>query len=104
MFMPMMSPHDWLRPRLGALVAAAQAAGIGRDVSVAVITDLINGPEFSAGAPAADENWNQDIGEPDYLANIKVGLADEDVTDAMPARSRLPDHNRKSGKARPQGR
>jgi hypothetical protein len=93
-----MSPHDWLRPRLGALVAAAQAAGIARDVSVAVITDLINGPDFSAGAPAADENWNQDIGEPDYITNVTIAPADDDVASAMPTRSKLPDHIRKGGR------
>jgi hypothetical protein len=93
--MPPISPHDWLRPRLSALVAEAAAAGIDRDVSVAVITDLINGPDFGADPPAADENWNQDIGAPDYLANVTIAPADDDVTDAMPARSRLPDHIRK---------
>lgn len=63
------SPHAWLRPKLAALVAEAEAAGIARDVSVAVITDLINGL-LSADTPqpsAADPN--QDIGEPNSAAN-----------------------------------
>ena len=71
--MPDISPHDWLRPRLGALVADAAKAGIARDVSVAVITDLINGP-LSAPEPApSGDNPNQDIGEPDYMANEQSG-------------------------------
>jgi hypothetical protein len=43
--------HDWLLPRLLDLLEQAQAAGIPQDVAVAVITDLIKGPEFnSAGS------------------------------------------------------
>jgi len=98
------SPHDWLRPRLSALVAEAEAAGIARDVSVAVITDVINGRNFSTAALAADENWNQDIGEPDYQVNVSIPAADDDVTDAMPARGRLPDHIKRGGKPVRQGR
>jgi hypothetical protein len=86
------------------LVAEAAAAGIDRDVSVAVITDLINGPYFGTAPPAADENWNQDIGEPDYLVNVTIAPADDSVTDAMPARSKLPDHIRRAGKQRTKGR
>ncbi len=67
--MPDITPHDWFRPKLVALVAEAEAAGIARDVSVAVITDLINGPEFSTGQLKNEEGWNQDIGEPDALVN-----------------------------------
>ena len=92
------SPHDWLRPRLSALVAEAEAAGIARDVSVALITDLINGPDFGAAAPVADENWNQDVGEPDYLVNVTLPPADDDVSDAMPPRRRPPDHVSITGK------
>ena len=98
------SPHDWLLPRLSALVAEAAAAGIDRDVSVAVITDLINGPDFSAAPAAADEKWDQDIGEPDYQVNVKIPPADDDVTDAMPAPSRLPDHIRITGRPGSHGR
>jgi hypothetical protein len=39
--------HDFLLPRLTALVAEAQAAGIAHDVAVAVLTDLITGPGFN---------------------------------------------------------
>jgi hypothetical protein len=75
--MPQISPHDWLRPKLDALVAEAEAAGIERGISVAVITDLINGPPFSAGAPETNEAWNQDIGEPDYMVNPNTPISDE---------------------------
>jgi hypothetical protein len=75
--MPQASPHDWLRPKLSALVAEAEAAGIDRGVSVAVITDLINGPPFSASALETSEEWNQDIGEPDYMVNANVPISDE---------------------------
>ncbi len=67
------SPHEWLRPRLAALVAEAEAAGIPRDVSVAVITDLINGPLSADTPPPSDENPNKDIGEPDFMADQGTG-------------------------------
>ncbi len=68
------SPHQWFRTRLVALMAEAQAAGMAHDVSVAVITDLVNGP-LSADAPLpTGENANQDIGEPDYMANQDSGV------------------------------
>jgi hypothetical protein len=46
--------HDWLLPRLGALVRNAERAGFDRDTVVAVITDLITGPPFNGpgAAPA----------------------------------------------------
>jgi hypothetical protein len=99
--MPPISPHDWLRPRLSKLVAEAKAAGIDRDVSVAVITDLINGPDFITAPPSADEDWNQDIGEPDYLVNVTIPSTDDNVSTAMPSRWRAPDHITKSGKQGP---
>ncbi len=43
--------HDFLLPRLGALVAQAEAHGIDRQVAVAVLTDLITGPEFNDALP-----------------------------------------------------
>jgi len=67
--MPGVSPHEWLEPKLLALVAEAEGQGIARDVCVAVITDLINGPEYSPAVIEDNENWNQDIGEPDYMVN-----------------------------------
>ena len=43
--------HDWLHPRLVQLLVAAEAAGIQRDVAVAVITDLITDTEFNEAPP-----------------------------------------------------
>ena len=63
------APHAWFEPKLVALMAEAQQAGIARDVSVAVITDLVNG-KLSAAVPAPQQtNPDQDIGEPDYMVN-----------------------------------
>jgi hypothetical protein len=78
------APHDWFRPRLTALVAEAEAAGFAQDVSVAVITDLMNGPVFSAApAPEIDEDWNRDIGQPEGEVNQAIGrdlnIPDQDV-------------------------
>ena len=68
------SPHRWFRPRLIALIAEAESAGMARDVSVAVITDLVNGP-LSSDVPApTGDNPNQDIGEPDYMAAEESGV------------------------------
>jgi hypothetical protein len=66
---PDTSPHDWLRQKLTALFAEAQQAGIAPDVTVAVINDLVNAPPFNTAPPETDENWNRDIGEPDYMVN-----------------------------------
>ncbi len=63
--MPNVSPHTWFRPRLAALLQEADAAGIARDVSVAVVTDLVNGALGVAVPKPGDEDWNRDIGEPD---------------------------------------
>jgi hypothetical protein len=79
-------PHDahaWWTERLKATVAEAKAAGIAQDVSVAVITDLINGPIFSPGPVEADEDWNKDIGEPEYMVNENQPIGSE-PTDASP--------------------
>jgi len=43
--------HDFLLPRLKALIEEATANGIARDVAVAVLTDLVTGPEFNGAAP-----------------------------------------------------
>ncbi len=71
------SPHDWLRPKLAALVKDAEAAGIARDVSVAVITDLMNGPLADTAPLQTHEGWNKDIGEPDEFVNVNAPLSAE---------------------------
>jgi hypothetical protein len=39
--------RDFLLPRLEALLAEAKARGISRDVAVAVLIDLVEGPGFN---------------------------------------------------------
>ncbi|HEX3575958.1 MAG TPA: hypothetical protein VHU42_15260 [Rhodopila sp.] len=57
--------RDYLRPRLTALVNDAVAAGIAREVAVAVLIDLVTSPEFDTAAPdpTADSTphtlWNR---------------------------------------------
>ena len=46
--------HDWLRPRLQRLVADAEAAGIEREIAVAVLTDIITGEGFNPSHLAGD--------------------------------------------------
>ncbi|HTZ70233.1 MAG TPA: hypothetical protein VMB71_06235 [Acetobacteraceae bacterium] len=73
------SPHDWFLPRLRALVEQAAQAGIAPDVSVAVITNLINGPAFDAAPLETDENWNRDLGEPPkppVIPDFDLGMPD----------------------------
>ena len=38
--------HRWMLPRLIELLAQARSAGIPQQVAVAVLVDLIEGPEF----------------------------------------------------------
>ena len=45
--------HEWLTPRLRALVRAAEEAGFQRQIVVAVITDLITGPAYNAPPESA---------------------------------------------------
>jgi hypothetical protein len=45
--------HEWMTPRLENLLAEAERAGFARDVAVAVVIDLIEGPMFNP-PPAAD--------------------------------------------------
>ncbi len=88
--MTTLSPHEWLQPRLAALMDEAQQAGIARDVSVAVITDLVNGKLASATPTPADqglaeEGWNQDIGEPLTAVNGPPDTApDQSSGEPMP--------------------
>ncbi|MDR3533427.1 MAG: hypothetical protein P4L90_23075 [Rhodopila sp.] len=43
--------HDFLLPRLTALVDEAVANGIAREVAVAVLIDLVTSPRFDTAAP-----------------------------------------------------
>ena len=73
--------HEWFRPKIEALLSEADQAGYPRDLSVAVITDLVNGPLGVPVPPPTEDNPNQDIGEPAYMATDATGahpsLADE---------------------------
>ncbi len=86
--MPDPSPHAWLEPRLSALMAEAEAAGIARDVSVAVITDLVNGRLSAPLPPPSGENADRDIGEPDSAihhgpASIPADAAANPISNAL---------------------
>jgi len=74
---PDVSPHDWFRPRLAALMAKAAEAGIARDVSIAVITDLVNSAPVSVGPTEGDDDWNKDIGEPEEFVNVNNPLSSQ---------------------------
>jgi hypothetical protein len=39
--------RDWVLPRLDALIAEAVTSGIDREVVVAVITDIVEGPGYN---------------------------------------------------------
>jgi hypothetical protein len=41
--------HDWLSPRLAALVREAEAAGFAREAVVAVLIDLVTGEAYDTG-------------------------------------------------------
>ena len=45
--------HEWLTPRLRAMVREAETAGFQRQTVVAVITDLITGPAYNAPPESA---------------------------------------------------
>ena len=46
--------HDFLLPRLTALVNETVASGVSRDVAVAVLIDLVTSPTFDTAAPSPD--------------------------------------------------
>ena len=43
--------HDFMLPRLAALLDEAVASGIPRDVAVAVLIDLVTSPRFDTAVP-----------------------------------------------------
>jgi hypothetical protein len=43
--------HDFLLPRLTAVVDEAVATGVPREVAVAVLIDLVTSPQFDTAAP-----------------------------------------------------
>lgn len=43
--------HDFLLPRLGALLSQAVSNGFSREVAVAVMIDVVTSPAFNTAAP-----------------------------------------------------
>jgi hypothetical protein len=42
--------HDWMHPRLIELLADAKRVGISKEMSITVLSDLIEGTEFNGAA------------------------------------------------------
>lgn len=68
--------HDFVLPRLAALVNDAVAAGATREVAVAVIIDLITSSRFDTAAPgpetdsAPHADWDRDAGTPVMVGGV----------------------------------
>jgi hypothetical protein len=45
--------HAWMLPQLTDLLARAKTAGIPQEVAIAILIDLIEGPEFNPSRNAA---------------------------------------------------
>jgi hypothetical protein len=45
--MPSTPVHDWVKPRLDALMEEAAKNGMDREVVVAVLTDIVEGPGYN---------------------------------------------------------
>lgn len=56
--------HDWVVPRLDALLAEAVKNGMDREVVVAVLTDIITGPGYN-DAETREEDTPQPTGRTD---------------------------------------
>jgi hypothetical protein len=68
--------HDWILPRLDALIAEGIKNGMDRQVIVAVITDIVEGPRYNEAVVR-----EEDTPQPAGLAD----LAQEPVpTGALP--------------------
>lgn len=56
--------HDWVKPRLDALVDEAVRAGMDREVIVAVLTDIVEGPGYNRAAVT-----EADVPQPDGMTD-----------------------------------
>ena len=56
--------HDWILPRLDALVAEGVKNGMDRQVIVAVLTDIVEGPRYNT-AVVREEDTPQPTGMTD---------------------------------------
>jgi hypothetical protein len=72
--------HDFLLPRLTALIDETVATGIMREVAVAVIIDLVTSPRFDTAAPdpeadsAPHADWDRQPDSP-VLVDGRIALA-----------------------------
>ncbi len=57
--------HDFLLPRLTALLADAEQGGIARDVAVAVLIDIVTGNGFNLAVPDPKDDTEPGR-QPDY--------------------------------------
>ena len=81
--------HDFLLPRLTALVTDAVTHGVARDVAVAVLIDLVTSPQFDTAAPKPTDDsephmtWNRDsdsvtlVGGVSPMAPLPLDARDE---------------------------
>ncbi|MFL5255324.1 MAG: hypothetical protein ACJ8AI_21005 [Rhodopila sp.] len=74
--------HDFLQPRLAALVDAIVAMGHPRDAAVASLIDIVTSPAFDTAAP----DPTADVApQPDYQPSPDVVLVDGQNVSAQPA-------------------
>ena len=80
--MPEQNPiHDYLRPRVTALVRDAVAQGMAQDAVVAVLIDIFTSPGFDTAAP--DPTADTDI-RPDWQRHPDVVLVTDSVIANVP--------------------
>ena len=75
--MPSDTPiHDYLRPRLLALLNEVVAQGHPRDAGVAVLIDIVTAPDFDTAAPDPHADTAP---HPDYERSPDVVVVDNQV-------------------------
>ena len=73
--------HDYMLPRITALVAEAIKSGIARDVAVAVLTDILTAPEFDTAVPdpqtdsAPHQDWERSPDDPVVIDGMRPSTA-----------------------------
>jgi hypothetical protein len=70
--------HDFMLPRISALVHEAVAQGFVRDAVVAVVIDIITGPRFDTAAPKPTDD---SAPHPDYQRSADVVLVDNTIVE-----------------------
>lgn len=73
--------HDYLRPRVTALVGEAIARGMAQDAVVAVLIDIVTSPGFDTAAP--NPATDSDI-RPDWERHPGVVLVTDTVAANVP--------------------